>query len=73
MFTRSMHQTDDMVEQHELLNRISELVDEKKIKTTLNTVLGPLDAENIREAHRILETGRSIGKIVLEGLKGDSV
>ena len=67
MFTRSMFQTADMIEQHRLLNRIAGWIDEGKVRSTANNVLSPINAENLREAHRTLEAGRSIGKIVLEG------
>lgn len=67
MFARSMFQTPDMVEQHKLLNRISAWVDEGRIKATANNVVSPINAENLREAHRQLEAGRSIGKHVLAG------
>lgn len=66
MFTRSLFETDDMIEQHYLLNRVAELIDSGAIKTTLNQVLTPINAENLRLAHAQLESGRTIGKIVLE-------
>jgi len=66
MFTRSMYQTDDMIEQHNLLNAVSDLIDKGVIKTTLGKNLGQINAENLREAHALLESGTSIGKIVLE-------
>ncbi|TNF91480.1 MAG: zinc-binding alcohol dehydrogenase family protein, partial [Gammaproteobacteria bacterium] len=69
MFTRSMFQTQDMIKQHELLNEISELLDNGRIKTTLNTVLGKINPENIREAHHQLEKGHTIGKMVLSGFE----
>lgn len=65
MFTRSMYKTADMIKQHELLNSIANLVDTGKIKTTLNTTYGKLSVENIMAVHSQLETGSSIGKIVL--------
>jgi len=65
MFTRSMYKTADMIRQHELLNSIAELVDSGTIKTTLNQTWGRMTAENIMAAHHQLETGSSIGKIVL--------
>lgn len=67
MFTRSMFQTADMVEQSHLLNRLSELVDAGLIKTTVGKNIGKITAENLRVAHAELESGKSIGKIVLEG------
>ena len=46
------------------------LIDAGKIRTTLDTVLGPITATNLREAHRIIESNRARGKIVLEGFPG---
>ena len=67
MFTRSVFQTPDMISQHHLLNTVADLIDSKKIKTTLTDVLSPINAENLRKAHRKLESGTTIGKIVLSG------
>ena len=67
MFTRSSFQTPDMIEQHRMLQRISTLVDEGRIRTTLNQVAGRIDAANLRAAHAAIESHTSIGKIVLEG------
>ncbi|MCP3764057.1 zinc-binding alcohol dehydrogenase family protein [Domibacillus sp. A3M-37] len=67
MFTRSLYETDDMIEQHRLLNRIADAVDHQKLKTTLAEVLGPISAENLRQSHKLLESNRTIGKVVLEG------
>ncbi len=67
MFTRSLFQTADMIEQHHLLNTIADLIDSNKIKTTLAEVLSPINAENLRKAHRKLESGTMIGKVVLSG------
>jgi zinc-binding alcohol dehydrogenase family protein len=69
MFTRSMYQTPDMIEQHRLLNEIARLVEEGEIKTTLKQLLGPVSVANIRESHRLLEAGHCVGKIVLEGFE----
>ncbi len=66
MFTRSMYQTKDMIKQHELLNELAELIDNGKLKTTLTERLDPINAKNLRAVHEKMETGRSIGKIVLE-------
>lgn len=67
MFARSMHQTPDMIEQHKLLTHIAGEVDAGRLKTTLSQVLKPINADNLREAHRLIETGTAKGKIVLEG------
>lgn len=67
MFTRSMFSTDDMIVQHQLLTETAELIDQGIIKSTLNQTMGSINAHNLREAHRLLESGKAIGKIVLEG------
>lgn len=67
MFTRSMYQTSDMDEQRKLLNKVAELVDADKIKTTVTEVIEPINAQNLRTAHQKIESNKTIGKIVLNG------
>ncbi|MET3508059.1 zinc-binding alcohol dehydrogenase family protein [Halalkalibacter oceani] len=66
MFTRSMYQTSDMIKQHELLSELSKLIDQGKIKTTLTETLKPMNAETLRRAHKMVEKGSMIGKVVVE-------
>ncbi|HVB73029.1 MAG TPA: zinc-binding alcohol dehydrogenase family protein [Ktedonobacteraceae bacterium] len=66
MFTRPKYQTSDMIEQHNLLNKLAALVDEGKIRTTMTERLEPINAANLRLAHAKIEAGSTIGKIVLE-------
>jgi zinc-binding alcohol dehydrogenase family protein len=65
MFTRSMYQTEDMIEQHRLLTRVARLVDDQHIQSTLTETLSPINAANLRKAHAKLESGKMIGKLVL--------
>lgn len=67
MFTRSMFGTQDMIAQHQLLTRVARLIDDGTLKTTLGEHYGAITAENLQKAHRQIETGRAVGKIVLEG------
>ena len=67
MFARSMFKADDMVAQSELLNRVSELVDQGKLVTTANTHNGAINESNLRTALQTQQSGTAIGKIVLEG------
>ena len=67
MFTRPLYGTADIEEQHKLLNSVSALVDEGKIRTTLAENYGSINAANLLKAHALIESGRSRGKIVLEG------
>jgi NADPH2:quinone reductase len=66
MFSRAMFQTPDMIEQHNLLNYVAGEIDAGRIRTTLSEVLTPINAENIRAAHALIETGQAKGKIVVE-------
>ena len=66
MFARAMHDTPDMIEQHKLLNYVANEIDAGQIRTTLNKVLSPINAENIRAAHALVETGGVRGKIVVQ-------
>ncbi|WP_312997280.1 zinc-binding alcohol dehydrogenase family protein [Pseudomonas sp.] len=67
MYTRSLFETPDMIEQHKLLNRVAELIDAGTLKTTLGEHFGVINAANLRRAHELLESGKAKGKIVLEG------
>ena len=67
MFTRSMFETRDMIAQHQLLSEVATLIDNQVIKTTLGEHYGAITADNLQKAHAQLETGRAVGKIVLEG------
>ncbi|WP_019937636.1 zinc-binding alcohol dehydrogenase family protein [Bordetella sp. FB-8] len=67
MFTRSLFETADMARQHELLNRVSRLVEDGVLKTTLADHYGKINAANLRRAHAMLESHKTRGKIVLEG------
>ena len=58
----------DMAAQGTLLNDVAELVDRGLLKTTLtNLVSGPIEADTLRRAHELVETGRTIGKVVVGG------
>ncbi len=67
MFTRSMFTTADILAQHDLLNEVSRRTDAGTLRTTLTQNLGTINAANLRKAHALLESGKSIGKVVLEG------
>lgn len=68
MFTRAIFGTPDMIEQHHLLDAVSEMVDHGRIRHTMTRNFGPASAERLREAHALVESGTMIGKVVLEGL-----
>lgn len=65
MFTRSKFETEDMGEQGQILNKLSELVDNNKIGCTATRQLSPINVANITEAHNVIEAGAMIGKLVI--------
>ncbi|KAF1714917.1 NADPH:quinone reductase [Pseudoxanthomonas yeongjuensis] len=67
MFARARFRTPDMIEQHRILNRVGSLVDAGELRTTHTETIGAINAANLREAHRRLESGATIGKLVLAG------
>ncbi|WP_432383073.1 zinc-binding alcohol dehydrogenase family protein [Duganella sp. P38] len=67
MYTRSMFQTDDIQQQHQLLNDVAKLVETGAVRTTLAERFGKINADNLRRAHALIESNRAKGKIVLEG------
>jgi len=67
MFTRSLFETDDMQRQGDILNEVAALLDDGKIRSTATETLGIINAENLKRAHAILESGKARGKLVLEG------
>jgi len=56
-----------MAAQGRLLDEAAELVDAKKLSTTLFETLSPINAANVRQAHARLESGHMIGKFGLSG------
>jgi len=67
MFTRSRFETADIAEQGRLLNEVARLMDAGTLRTTLADTFGTINAENLKRAHALIESGKAKGKIVLEG------
>ncbi|MGY5811716.1 zinc-binding alcohol dehydrogenase family protein [Rhizobium sp. LEGMi198b] len=67
MFTRSIYQTPDMIEQGRILDEVGAAADAGRIRSTTTVRLGTINADNLKKAHAQLESGSTIGKVVLEG------
>ena len=67
MFTRPVFETNDMIEQHNLLNKAAALFDEGVLRHTMKEDFGPINSANLRRAHIHQESGKAIGKSVLSG------
>jgi NADPH2:quinone reductase len=67
MFTRPCSGGDDQARQGQILAAVAAAIDAGELRTTLTEALGPITAANLRRAHQRLESGRTIGKLVLAG------
>ena len=56
-----------MIRQHEILSEVAALVDDGRLRTTMTKRLSPISAATLREAHELVESGRTIGKVVVAG------
>ena len=55
-----------MIEQHKLLGRVAALLDQGMLKSTLTRTLPELTPASLAQAHRELEAGRMVGKLVID-------
>ncbi|MEP3331768.1 zinc-binding alcohol dehydrogenase family protein [Sedimentitalea sp.] len=67
MFTRSLFTTEDITRQGEILDTVAGLIDAGKVRSTVTETFGTINAENLKRAHALIESGKARGKIVLEG------
>ena len=65
MYTRSLFETADISAQRDILNQVSELINNGQIRSTEGTRLNAMSASTLKQAHQLLESGKAIGKIVL--------
>lgn len=65
IFSKSLY-SHDMASQGCILEKIAALVDEGKLRSTRNRTLDGLTPSSLREAHRLQESGGSIGKTVVD-------
>ena len=59
MFTRSLFHTADMQRQHQILQQVSQLIDDQTLQTTAGEHHGSISAANLRKAHALIESGRA--------------
>ncbi|MBU8823308.1 zinc-binding alcohol dehydrogenase family protein [Mycolicibacterium goodii] len=64
MFTRPLTGY-DIAGQQRLLAAAADLVDRGELRTTLTTAIDGFEAKSLREAHRLVESGRMVGKVVV--------
>lgn len=69
VFARPIHGAIDMHRQRLVLEEVAKLVDAKRLRPPLTTVMTPVSSEVMRAAHRRIESSRHFGKLVVT--KGD--
>jgi len=57
----------DLIAHHRILEEVSSLADAGVIRSTATKMLRPFSAASLREAHVLVESGRMLGKVVIEG------
>ncbi len=67
MFTRSRYGTPDLARQGDILEELADLIEVGALRTTLHSELGAINPENLERAHALVASGRTIGKIALQG------
>ena len=65
MFTRPMFATRTIARQHDLLRRAEKLVDQGRLKHTMNRSTEGINAAGLIEAHALVEAGNMMGKVVV--------
>lgn len=65
MFTRSLYQI-EMEKQGEILSKVASLLDQRKINLPPIQILKGFNLQNVIQGHQMLESGKTIGKIVIE-------
>ncbi|WP_395319876.1 zinc-binding alcohol dehydrogenase family protein [Fructilactobacillus frigidiflavus] len=66
MYAKSWYQTPNMISQHQILEQVSQLLDEGKLQSTLTKKFSPINAENLRNATALVESKHMIGKVVVK-------
>lgn len=69
MYTKPYYSTPDMITQHQILDRVAQLLDDHLLSCTLTKELTPFTAANLRQGHRLVESGHMISKVAISGWK----
>ena len=70
MYSKSYFETPDEVTQHNILEKVSQLLATGKLQPTTTKVLAPITAANLRRAHELVEDVHMMGKVVVVDKKG---
>ena len=65
MYSKSYYQTENMITQHDILDHIAQLYNDKALQPVDTVHYQPINAENMRKAHADVESGHMVGKLSL--------
>lgn len=65
MYTKSYYHTDNMITQHEILDKVAELLDKHVIHPTVTKTFKPINVANLKKATELVETNHMIGKVTI--------
>ena len=65
MFTRTIFDISQKEKHHDILTKITSLVDKGKLKTTLAKKILGFNVKNFKDAHQLIESGTTLGKIAI--------
>ena len=69
MYTHSLYETKDWIKQHEYLSELTKEIEKGNIRSTMSKHFKAMNEETIKEAYELLQSGHTVGKIVLEHSK----
>ena len=49
------------------LGEVAAMIDAGQLRTTAGEHMGAINADNLRRAHALLESGKAVGKVTLAG------
>ncbi|WEV36179.1 zinc-binding alcohol dehydrogenase family protein [Lactobacillus sp. ESL0677] len=64
MFSKTYYHVNE-ASQGKILSQIASLLANQTIKSTVTTTLAPINATNLRKAHKMVQSGHMIGKVVV--------
>lgn len=65
MLARPKYETRSIIKQHELLVSVAEMIDQAEPRTTMSEGLGTINSPNLKKAHAMLESGRTLERSCL--------
>lgn len=69
MYSKSYYETPDEITQHQILDKVAGMLDSGALQSTVTQVLSPINVDNLKKAHSMVEEGHMKGKVVVVNSK----